>query len=215
MHDDDVAEEGEELKRVRVVRTPTAAQRRQHEDENHSIYREWCEVCIQARGLGQQHRTAKWKQEIGIDDMPKISSDYCFMSSDESTVPILVMKNSRSKRMMATSLSAKGITDHGVKSYARFILQSGLQRCTSQSDNEPSILALKSAAAASCPGVEMVPRSCPVGDHQANGDVEVSVREIKRQMRAVRYELERKLGKQLDERDVILYWIPQFAADVI
>ncbi len=61
VHDDDVAEEGEELKRVRIVRTPTAAQRRQHEDENHSIYREWCEVCIQARGLGQQQRTAKWK----------------------------------------------------------------------------------------------------------------------------------------------------------
>ena len=65
------------------------------------------------------------------------------------------------------------------------------------------------------PGVEAKPRECPVGDHQANGSIEVGVRELKRQMRAIRYQLELNLGMQLDEKDPVLSWIPQFSGDVL
>ena len=81
--------------------------------------------------------------------------------------------------------------------------------------------ALKDAAARAVVGAEAIPRGCPVGDHQANGDIESAVRELKRQMRAIRAQLEAKLRqynadfKGLDEKDPILTWIPTFAGDVI
>ena len=52
------------------------------------------------------------------------------------------------------------------------------------------------AAARGVPGVENVPRNCPVGAHQANGEIESGVRELRRQMGAVRMALERRLGRK-------------------
>ena len=68
----------------------------------------------------------------------------------------------------------------------------------------PAILALREASARACPGVEAVPQSCPVGDHAANGSIEVGVRELKRQMRALRLALEQRLGRSLSSRDPML-----------
>lgn len=67
-----------------------------------------------------------------------------------------------------------------------------------KSDNEPALLAIKASATARMPEVEVVDKSSPVGDHQANGAIEVAVRELKRQMRALRMSLEYKLGRSLD-----------------
>ena len=54
-----------------------------------------------------------------------------------------------------------------------------------------------------------------MGDHQANGDIESTVRTLKAQMRATRFALERRLGRQLAHDDPILTWIPTFAGDTI
>ena len=58
-------------------------------------------------------------------------------------------------------------------------------------------------------------QTSPEGDHQANGSIEVGVRELKRQMRAIRYQLEINLGQALSDHDPVLAWIPQFAGDVL
>ena len=60
-----------------------------------------------------------------------------------------------------------------------------------------------------------MPRAAPVGDHPANGDAECAVRELKRQMRAVRYALEKRLGRQLAGDDPMLTWIATFVGDTI
>ena len=62
-------------------------------------------------------------------------------------------------------------------------------------------------------GVESIGQESPVGDHQANGDVESAVRTRKAQMRATRFGLESRLGRQLAHDDPILMWIPTFAGD--
>ena len=53
------------------------------------------------------------------------------------------------------------------------------------------------------PGVEAKPREAPVGDHQANGSIEVGVRELKRQMRAIRYPFELNSRQPLSDHDPI------------
>ena len=66
--------------------------------------------------------------------------------------------------------------------------------------------ALKDAAARALEGVESIGQESPVGDHQANGEVESAVRTLKAQMRATWFGL---------ESDPMLMWIPTFAGDTI
>ena len=72
-------------------------------------------------------------------------------------------------------------------------------------------MALKDAAARALPFVE----ACPVGDHQSHGSIEVSVGELKRQMRAIRMQLERRLDIMLANDDPILAWILACSGDAI
>ena len=41
---------------------PTARERREHEASGHAVYRSWCEECVNATGMVQQHRR-KVRQE--------------------------------------------------------------------------------------------------------------------------------------------------------
>ena len=75
--------------------------------------------------------------------------------------------------------------------FARFIEKTGIKAFIRFGDTGPSNSALKDAAARSLPFAESVAGSCPVGDHQAHGSVEVSLRALKRPMRAVRMQLEK------------------------
>ncbi len=56
--------------------------------------------------------------------------------------------------------------------------------------HEPGVYALKTTTMLAQPGVGIVPHEPPVGAHQANGVAECAVREVKRQVRALRYALE-------------------------
>ena len=53
------------------------------------------------------------------------------------------------------------------------------------------------------------------GDHQSNGEIEVAVRELKRQIRALKSLTETKLGIQLKDDDPMLMWLPRHAAFLI
>ena len=93
--------------------------------------------------------------------------------------------------------------------------KTGVKRFISFSDNEPAMLALMDAAARSVPLVEAIHESCPVEDHAPNGWIEVTVRELKRQMRAVRLSLEKKLFIMPACDGPVLAWVPSFEGDVI
>ena len=139
-------------------------------------------------------------------------SDYFYMSDNTESMPMLAMKFSRSKRIGATALPFKGVTEFGVKTFARFIQSTGVRRFVNHSNGEPALKALKDMAARTVQGVEHIPKEVPVGDHAKNGEIECAVRELKRQMRAVRLALETNLGRKVDTKDPVLAWMPTFAA---
>ena len=64
-----------------------------------------------------------------------------------------------------------------------------------RSDNERSLLALLEAVSASLPEVEVIPKTSPEGDQQANGLAELSVREIKGQCRVLLSQVETRNKK--------------------
>ena len=208
-------EESEEFRKSRAAAEPTNEQKENHLLENHAVYRPWCEVCVNSRGLGTQHRRALKREAVESAEGPRIFSDFFFMSTEEDSVPTLALKFSRSKRIAATALPRKGISELGCKFFCNFIKMTGVKRFVNFSDGEPAMRALKEESARRVDGVEAIPRECPVGDHQKNGDIEVAVRELKRQMRAVRMSLEQRLGRVLAEDDPLLMWIPTFAGDCI
>ena len=108
----------------------------------------------------------------------------------------------------------KGLTQYAVKFFAGFIQQTGVQMFINKSDGEPTMKALKDAAAKALEGVESISQESSVGDHQANGAIESTVRTLKAQMRA-RFALERRLGRQLAHDDPMWTWVPTFAGDTI
>ena len=107
-------EQAEETRRAEAASEPTAKERERHELENHAVYRNWCPICIGARGLGTQHRRQKKEDADKEKDGPRIFSDYYFMSTDEQSMPMLAVKFSRSKRLAATALPSKGVTEFAV-----------------------------------------------------------------------------------------------------
>ena len=141
-----------------------------------------------------------------------ISTDYAFMGQDDGkTMPILISKDRASKTIWATVVPSKGVDDFAITHLLSVFTDSGYKRFTHHSDNEPAILALKREASRKS-GLEVLPRESPVEDHQANGDVENAIRELKRQTRALKFEVEESTGKKLGDKDHMLSWIPRHAA---
>ena len=62
---------------------------------------------------------------------------------------MLAMTIPRSKRICATALPYKGVTEYGIQAFARFIHAIGVRKFTNFSDGEPAIQALKDMAARS------------------------------------------------------------------
>ena len=96
-----------------------------------------------------------------------------------------------------------------------FLQSTGYRNIVNKSDGEPSIVALKTKMLEQCPLVNAVPREIPLDDHQANGVIEVEVREAKKHVRTGKLALESKLQMKLADDDVALAWLPRHQADQV
>ena len=125
----------------RVPRPPTPAEVEEHEVGGQCVYRSWCPPCVRARALSDGH-VAKETPESAD---PTIAFDYGYMGADnEKTMPILVAKDSKSKTIWATSLDKKGENVFAVECFLSWIRDTGYFRFEFKSDEEPSLLKLKS-----------------------------------------------------------------------
>ena len=82
-------------------------------------FRSWCPFCIKGRAGAAWHR----KREEASGNVPVISIDYAFMGrgmeeDEESGNPILVMKDRRSKAVMAHMMPRKGTDPYAIESEA-------------------------------------------------------------------------------------------------
>ena len=50
------SEEPEETRMAAAASAPSKQMREEHEAQNQAVYRSWCEICVQSRGLGTQHK---------------------------------------------------------------------------------------------------------------------------------------------------------------
>ena len=202
----------EETRRPFVVKgpvSPTAAEVDEHEALGHVQFRNWCRHCIRAKAASNPHYRAPI-QETGT---PVISMDYAFMGMDDgATMPILVIKDQNTKYMWAGVMPAKGVSEYSLSFAKQAIQEAGTRKIVLKSDQEHAIVALKAEARRAIPEVEILMQESPVGDHQANGSIEVAIRELKKQVRVLKSSVEEKLGLVLDDQCPMLAWIPRHSA---
>ena len=150
--------------------------------------------------MGQPHLKAPEEDETAV---PVICSDYGFMGQDDGeTLPMLVIKDRRSKKAAATFVEKKGEDSYAIKFFVNFLTHMAYRKIINKSDGEPSITYVKQKAADAVPGLEATPQEAPPGDHAANGEIEVMVREVKRQTRAIKFDLEARLKRKLKDQEV-------------
>ena len=134
---------------------------------------------------------------------------------DGKCMPLLVLKDTKTKRVAYSFVQAKGLDPYAIKFTAMFLQSAGYRNIVNKSDGEPSIVALKTKMLEQRPLVNAVPREIPLDDHQANGTIEVEVREAKKHVRTGKLALEAKLQMKLEGDDVALALLPRHQADQV
>ena len=209
-------EVGEEQRKAIVKRDPKQPTRDEielHEATGHVSHRSWCLHCQRARATAQGHRR---NQELDEPEgqMPTLSLDYCYMNDgeEERALPCLLVKCHRTKRYWANTLPAKGTDPFAVARLKGVVNEAGFKQVLLKSDGEPAIVALKQKVKEDLRDVEIHLTEVPVEDHRANGFIEVGVRELKRQVRAILSDLQDRLGFEIDPTHPCLVWLARHAA---
>ena len=218
--DPDASEEvGEEQRQAIVKRSPmdpTDREIQEHRATGHVVHRSWCVHCQRARVTGQRHK----RNEPATDEdgrIPCVSLDYFYLNSgqekddSEGILPCLVVKCHKTGRYWANVVPAKGPDLFAVEWLKSCINETGFKEISLKSDNEPAILSLKAKVKEELRMTIHLVES-PVEDHQANGFIEVAVREVKRQVRAVLSDLQERLGFDIKPSHPCMTWLPRHAA---
>ena len=112
-------------------------------------------------------------------------------------------------------LERKGPVDSTTRRLVADLDWLGLRRLVFKSDQERAILAHKQAVRGSMPTVEFVMEECTVEEHQSNGTIEVTVREIQKQVRVVKSALEERMKCEVPSRHPILAFLVEHAGKLM
>ena len=122
----------------------------------------------------------------------------------QGVLPMLAVKSRGSRMTLAHVLERNGLVDSTVRRLVADLDLFGLRRLVFKSDQEPAILALKQAVRESMPTVEFVMEESLVEEHQSNGTIEVTVREVQKRIRVVKSALEERVKCEVLSRHPIL-----------
>eukprot|EP00435_Cladocopium_sp_Y103_P036193 s510_g9.t1 len=210
--EDDTAEQ-RAPKVLRGPKSPTEQEIEEHEAAGRVTFRSWCGHCVRAKGLHERHSRVD-AVEKADRAFPVVGIDYFWYGQDdqerEHELPSLQVKDEHSGMMWSSVVPAKGADQFAVDFLLGVLTECGYKRIILKSDNEPAIKALKSKVqqAATC---EVVLEEGKTGDKPSTGSVEVSVRETKRQCRAMKSALLEKMDIEIPDRHPIWTWLSRHA----
>ena len=100
-----VEKEGAVVKKLLDPKLPTQEVVDDHWVRGHVEYRNWCEVCVKARGKEWDHTRATDKERL----VPEYAWDYCFPGDEMGYKwTVLVGKERQTKGWMAVTIPSKG-----------------------------------------------------------------------------------------------------------
>ena len=181
----------------------------------HQPYRNWCEICIKAKGKDWDHRKDLGK-ERGLSEY---SFDYCFPRDEFGfKLTVLVGRERVTGTSFATAVPMKGSTGTStMEKQLEFMKEVGdeAQQVIVKSDQEPSIEALIDDLVKEREAGRTLVEVSPVGSRGSNGVVERAVQGIEGQLRAALLELESRLGVQVAAEEPIITFLPEYVAYLI
>ena len=209
-------EEGRRAKSNITQMLPTQAEIDEHM-LTHIPFRSWCRFCVMGKSVAAPHR----KIDKGNELIPTISIDYAFLNekqeidnTENSGMPILAIKDRKSGMIQSRVVPAKGNDRFAIKRLVKDIELLGYSKIILKSDNESSILALKKSVKETT-NIEIIPEESPVGDHQANGEVENAIKRFAGQFRTLKEAVESRYQQRLTPEHHCIPWMINYASGCI
>ena len=214
-------ENQEESTTSRALRTPLQPTQKMIDDHSisHVPFREWCSACVRGRGKSVRHKLVDKSEDL----YPVISVDYGFFGTQDdplskdigsSKLPILVVKDRRSKRIWSHPVPEKGADNpYAYQCLVRDLEETGYKRVCLKEDQEPAIKAVAKAAATAWCG-EVVPENSPMRESKSNGEVERAVQEVQGLARTLKEALEQRLQSEIKPKMAILAWLVEYVGTI-
>jgi len=218
--DEEAIEASEEKRGVIKMadpRQPSEEERREH-CLTHLPYRNWCQHCVRGRGREADHKKLK-EQSEGLHEL---HFDYMFMGPENQpgkTLTILVVKERRTKMVMATAVPSKSTGRFVVERVGAFIKELGIDHLdiVAKSDQEPSIKKFVEDVGKSRGGSSgrWITEFSPVKSSASNGVVERGIQSVQGQIRVLKDALEDRWKREISAVECIVPWIVEWSAHVL
>ena len=223
IHGEEVVERIRASREERVVKKmidPRRPTEREVEEHNltHLPYRNWCPVCVRAKGKDSDHRKSI-DEERGLAEF---SFDYCFPGDDlDHRITILVGRERSTGMTMASTIPSKGSKG---KFAADKVIEylwdcgNGNGDIILKTDQEPAIKCLVKDLVLERgdePGCRTMVEESPVASKGSNGLAEKAVQEIEGQVRALKLALEGRIGQKIDAESRVVAFMAEYAAYLV
>ena len=180
----------------------------------HSPYRNWCPVCVKARGKEMDHRKSL-QEPRGLSEH---SLDYCFPGDEFGHK--LVVRGGRERvtwMTMGTAVPTKGASGKFASDRAvNFMQEPGdiSSRVVIKTDRGPAITYFVEDIIDTRPEGQTSPEESPVKSSGSNCIVERSVQGLEGQLRAMLLAFEGLIGRKLDAREPVILFMPRMSLTV-
>jgi len=203
-------EEYNTIKKMLDPKLPTEKEVEDHE-RFHIPYRNWCPICVQAKGRDTNHDVSLRERKIS-----EYCFDYCFPGDEFGfKLTVLAGRERLTGNWMATAVPTKGSSGmFVVDKCLEFMQELGDHegKVIVKNDQEPSIqFLIKDLVKAREDGKTLLEES-PVKSSGSNGVAERGIQSVEGQIRAIYLGFQKRMGKRIDTRERIVTFIPEYAA---
>ena len=201
----------------RTPKEPSLEERIAHR-LTHLPYRNWCEVCVEARGRNTPH-LSKQPREL---HHPHVHLDYCFPREEKGgdSVVAVALKDEATKAIVSHVVPHKGDFQRVATQSNRDLLKWGMRgKITMKSDKEPALIDLLNGIARK--RIEVNPESVTLIEHppsydpQANGMAERAIQSLESMVRTLKLGIEARIRARVQVRHPIFSWMVEHAADLL
>ena len=185
-------------------------------NRTHLPYRSWCQHCVRGWGQSRDHRKLQSAKDRIV---PHVVMDYCFLGAegDESTAPILVVKDTSTRRIFTIPVPSKGIvSEFPARQLHNSICLLGHRKVVLKTDGEPAIIAVSNSVKERCSQVDIIPENSVTGDSASNGEAENANKLVQNQVRTMYDALKARFSPlEVPSDHPTLKWLIMFSGSLL
>ena len=212
--EDGIQEEEVHARGLRGPQEPSAEEVARHA-LTHIPAMPWCEVCVRAKTNDLAHKRIARKDAL----VPLIQFDYAEAGEDIGAVnfEFVVGSDMSTGSIWSSAILQKGCEDvYSVASAVSWLAELGHAKIELQSGTSPAeqafVMAVRARAIREEVCQVVLTRQAERYNSQANGGAERTVQTVRKQVRALKLAVEKRLGIKITTMSEFLTWLPRHAA---